>query len=79
MNNSAISTRQQKGGFRVLFLTEMWERFGFYTVASVLVLYMSKALHYSDKQTYGMYAAFTALLYVNAIIRWLFSRSCNWF
>ena len=68
MNNSAISTRQQQGGFRVLFLTEMWERFGFYTVASVLVLYMSKALHYSDKQTYGMYAAFTALLYVTPLL-----------
>ena len=68
MDHSAMTAREQKGGFRVLFLTEMWERFGFYTIASVLVLYMSKALHYSDTQAYGMYAAFTALLFVTPLL-----------
>ena len=56
--------KQQRTRFNVLFLTELWERFGFYTVGTLLVLFMTNALGYSDKQAFSTYAAFSALLYI---------------
>jgi POT family proton-dependent oligopeptide transporter len=51
-----------------LFLTEMWERFGFYVVQGMLVLYMSKSFGFSDDQSYTIQGAFTALAYISPII-----------
>ncbi len=67
MTDTVIAV-QQKKGFRALFLTEMWERFGFYTVAAILVLYMSKTLGFSDKQAYSMFAVFSALMYITPLV-----------
>ena len=41
----------QKGqpkGLYVLFATEMWERFNYYGMRAILVLFMTKALLFSD-------------------------------
>lgn len=46
MNNTKT---KQPGGFYVLFLTEMWERFNFYLANSLLVLYMNKSMGFGDK------------------------------
>lgn len=46
------------------FLTEMWERFGFYTVEALLVLYMTYALQFSDDHAYTILGQFTALVYI---------------
>jgi POT family proton-dependent oligopeptide transporter len=51
-----------------LFLTEMWERFGFYVVQGMLVLYMSKSFGFSDDQSYTIQGAFTALAYIAPIV-----------
>ena len=37
-------------GFHVLFLTELWERFGFYLMRALLVLYCVKVLGLSEEQ-----------------------------
>jgi POT family proton-dependent oligopeptide transporter len=50
-----------------LFLTEMWERFGFYVVQGMLVLYMSKALGLSDNNSYTIAGAFAALAYISPL------------
>ncbi|MBM3184022.1 MAG: peptide MFS transporter, partial [Chlamydiae bacterium] len=62
-----MSAKQPKGLF-LLFFTEMWERFGFYTLQAILVLYMSKGLAYSDSQTYLLYGAFSSMLFVTPVI-----------
>lgn len=49
---------------RYFFLTEMWERFGFYTIQALLVLYMVHSLDFSDEKSYGILGEFTALAYV---------------
>lgn len=49
---------------RYFFLTEMWERFGFYTIQALLVLYMVHSLDFSDKKSYSILGEFTALAYV---------------
>ena len=56
--------RRQPRALYVLFLTEMWERFGFYTMASLFVLYLTQEVHLSDDAAdllYGTYASFIYL------------------
>jgi len=59
---------QQPNSLYLLFFTELWERFGFYTLQTILILYMSKALLYSDHKSYLMYATFSALLYLLPVV-----------
>lgn len=59
---------QQPKGLYLLFFTELWERFGFYTIQTILILYMSHALHYSDDKANLMYAALNAMLYLTPAI-----------
>lgn len=47
-----------------LFLTEMWERFGFYVVQGMLVLYMTQGYGFSDDQSYTILGVFSALAYI---------------
>lgn len=61
-----IST-QPKGLF-LLFFTELWERFGFYTLQTIIILYMTKALLMGDARANMLYAAFSSLLYLTPII-----------
>lgn len=51
-----------------LFLTEMWERYGFYVVQGLLVLYMTHARGLSDDQSYTVAGMFTALAYISPIV-----------
>ena len=48
-------------GLMVLFFTEMWERFAFYTMLSVFFLYMDEVMGWGDHfkgQIYGFYMGF---------------------
>ena len=38
-------------GMTVLFFTEMWERFGFYTLMAILILYMKNEFKWNDTIT----------------------------
>ena len=58
----------QPKGLYYLFFTELWERFGFYTVQTLLVLYLSKALHYSDDKAYLIYGTFSSMIYLTPVI-----------
>lgn len=51
-----------------LFLTEMWERFGFYVVQGLLILYMTKAYGFSDNKSYTILGSFSALVYIAPMI-----------
>lgn len=53
----------------VLFFAEMWERFSYYGMRALLVFYMLKGfLHYKDNEAYGVYGAYTALVYMTPFI-----------
>lgn len=62
------NSRRQPAGLPILFLTEMWERFGFYVVQGLLVLYLTQHLGMSDTQSYQISGAFTAFVYISPII-----------
>lgn len=51
-----------------LFLTEMWERFGFYIAQGLLVLYMTQEFGLSDNQTYTISGIFSALVYISPFV-----------
>jgi POT family proton-dependent oligopeptide transporter len=56
-------------GLFVLFFAEMWERFSYYGMRALLVLYMSKGfLRYDDTRSYAVYSAYTALVYATPFI-----------
>jgi proton-dependent oligopeptide transporter, POT family len=53
----------QTRSFTTVFLIEMWERFGYYGMAALLVLFMIDKLGFSDSQANLTWGAFTALVY----------------
>ena len=62
-------------GFVTLFLIEMWERFGYYGMTAVVVLFMVQNLHYSDDRANLTFGAFSAMAYaVPAIGGWIGDR-----
>ncbi|MCI0643075.1 MAG: peptide MFS transporter [Gemmataceae bacterium] len=67
-------------GLYVLFFTEMWERFSYYGMRALLMLYMLFYLRYSQQEASGIYKIYTTLVYVTPIIggfladRWLGNR-----
>ena len=54
---------RQPKPFYVIFVIEMWERFGFYGMQAILVYYMIHKMGYEDKVAFNVYAALVALLY----------------
>lgn len=55
--------RQQPLAFRMIFMLEIWERFGYYTVQGILTLYFVRFLGFSDEKAYFTFGAFSALVY----------------
>ncbi len=54
-------------GLMTLFFTEMWERFGFYTMLAVFTLYMDETLGWSDAQKGQVYGLFLGFVYFTPI------------
>ncbi len=56
-------------GLYMLFFAEMWERFSYYGMRALLVLYIIKGfLGRSDSEAYAIYGAYTALVYATPFI-----------
>lgn len=50
-----------------LFTTEMWERFGYYGMRALLVLFLTDHFLFSDKVAGGLYGSFTSLVYLTPL------------
>jgi POT family proton-dependent oligopeptide transporter len=55
-------------GLYVLFFTEMWERFGFYTMLSIFVYYMQENFGWDASTATNVYGIFLAGVYFTPII-----------
>jgi len=53
---------------RIFFGTEMWERYGFYVVQTLLALYLAIHFKWEDTKVYPLVGSFTALTYVSPVI-----------
>lgn len=58
-----IKLLQQPRSFYMIFMLEIWERFGFYTVQGILVLYFIRILDFTAQTAYYTFGAFSALVY----------------
>ena len=50
-------------GLYVLFATEFWERYGFYSLAAILTLYMDEHLRFSQQLSGQVYGGYLAAVY----------------
>lgn len=55
-------------GLFVLFFAEMWERFSYYGMRALLILYLTKHFLFTDDQAYITYGAYTSLVYITPIV-----------
>ena len=69
-------------GLYVLFFTELWERYSFYSMMAILSLYMNEALHFDVAHVGRIYGTYNMGVYLMPVAggliadRWLgFSRS----
>ncbi len=61
-----------------LFMVELWERFSYYGMRAILVLYMTSELikggfAFDDAKAYGIYGAYGALVYLTPILGGVFA------
>ena len=50
-------------GLYVLFFTELWERYSFYSMMAILTLYMNEALHFDVARVGQIYGLYNAAVY----------------
>src|SRR6478609_9112392 len=55
-------------GLYLLFFTEMWERFSYYGMRAIFVLFMTKMLLLSNKDASNIYGSYTGLVYLTPLL-----------
>jgi len=55
-------------GLGLLFITEMWERFSYYGMRAILILYLVQALHWDTARAAGLYGTYTMLVYLTPLV-----------
>ncbi|HEX5125092.1 MAG TPA: oligopeptide:H+ symporter, partial [Rhodanobacteraceae bacterium] len=63
MNAVPAARASQTRSFSTIFLIELWERFGYYGMAAILVLFMVEKIGFADDKANLVWGAFTALVY----------------
>ena len=58
----------QPTGLKVIFFTEMWERFSYYGMRALLVLYLVNSLGYTRENALALYGLYTGLVYFTPMI-----------
>ncbi|WP_295121713.1 peptide MFS transporter [uncultured Chitinophaga sp.] len=67
MNQIATPKGHPKGLY-VLFATEMWERFNYYGMRAILILFMTKALLFDKAFASSLYGSYTSLVYLTPLV-----------
>ena len=60
--------RSHPKGLFILFFAEMWERFSYYGMRALLVLYLTKHFLFEKHEAFGLYGAYTTLVYITPVI-----------
>jgi len=55
-------------GLGLLFITEMWERFSYYGMRAILVLYLVNELKWDTAHAANLYGTYTMLVYLTPVI-----------
>ncbi len=73
-SSSVAQSRQQRTflghpvGLYVLFFTEMWERFSYYGMRALLILYMVNYFKWSQENASTVYKWYTSLVYLTPLV-----------
>ena len=67
MSTTSTQTSHPKG-LAVLFATEMWERFNYYGMRAILVLFLNKALMFDKVFASNIYGSYTGLVYLTPLL-----------
>ena len=62
-----MQTERQPRALPMIFFTEMWERFSYYGMRALLVLYLVNALGWQRPDALELYAIYTGLVYLSPI------------
>ncbi len=77
-----MTSQQHPPGLFLLFFVEMWERFSYYGMRALLMLYMTKQMLFTTQKAGQIYGWYTGLVYMTPLIggyiadRYLGSRFC---
>jgi proton-dependent oligopeptide transporter, POT family len=55
-------------GLYFLFFTEMWERFSYYGMRAIFILFMTKVLLLKDNEASEIYGSYTGLVYLTPLL-----------
>ncbi len=73
-------TRNHPRGLIILFFAEMWERFSYYGMRSILIFYLTQHLLFDQETAGNQYGSYTSLVYLLPLLgglladRWLGTR-----
>jgi POT family proton-dependent oligopeptide transporter len=65
---SENSSTKHPFGLYLLFVTEMWERFSYYGMRAIFMLFMVKVLLLNDKEASQIYGSYTGLVYLTPLL-----------
>lgn len=68
MNQSVTVSDKQPVALWLVFLTEMWERFSYYAMRGILILYMVYLLGLGKAEASNIYGTFTSLVYLSTLL-----------
>lgn len=80
--HDSVPSKGHPKGLGVLFATEMWERFNFYGMRTVLALFLSQALMMGDENASIIYGGYLGLCYLTPMLggyisdKYLGNRNC---
>ncbi|MGB3008023.1 MAG: peptide MFS transporter, partial [Chitinophagaceae bacterium] len=63
-----ITKKGHPKGLYFLFFTEMWERFSYYGMRAIFILFMTKVLLMSDSKASTIYGSYTGLVYLTPLL-----------
>jgi POT family proton-dependent oligopeptide transporter len=53
---------------KLLFFVEMWERFSYYGMRGLLVIFLTSQLGFKDERAYAIYSVFAAIGYAGPVL-----------
>lgn len=68
MSDQLTVSKGHPRGLYVLSATEMWERFNFYGMRAILILFMTKALLFDKVFASNMYGSYMSMIYLTPLV-----------
>ena len=68
MSQNQGTSKGHPKGLYLLFFTEMWERFSYYGMRAIFILFMTKMLLLSSKDASNIYGSYTGLVYLTPLL-----------